>query len=171
MKTLFFTALVLLSFSVKSRAQQQDPHTRKELEKVIEDFRTSIIEKDSVKFYTLFHQAPVVWIGVDKEKSQRHFKSKNKNYKSNFFSDSPQGFIRRIVTEKEPEEEKFYDIKIEGDERIASITFSYSYWRSGEKQNWGKESWALIRANGLWKITAVLFSSEMENVTSEPKSN
>lgn len=168
MKTPLFIILITLCFHAKIQAQQLDPGIKKELEKVVADFGASIIEKDSIKFYRLFHDAPVVWIGVDKEKSHQHFLSKNKNLKNNFFKDSPRGFFRGIMEEQEPQEEKFYNVKIEGDERIAAITFDYSYWRKGKKQNWGKESWGLIRANGSWKITSVLFSVEMENIAAEP---
>lgn len=168
MKTLLFTAFIAVLFGTTVSAQQIGPQSRKELEKVVEDFRSSIIERDSAKFYGLFHEAPVVWIGVDKERSHQHFLSKDKNLKNNFFKDSPKGFFRGILSEQAEEEEKFYNVKIEGDERIAAITFDYSYWRNKKKQNWGKESWALIRANGHWKITAVLFSVEMENILPEP---
>lgn len=168
MKTFLCISLIAIGWSTTISAQQIDPQSRKELKKIVEDFRSSIIEKDSVKFYRLFHEAPVVWIGVDKEKSHQHFLSKNKNLKNNFFKDSPAGFIRGIVSEPGEEEEKFDNVKIEGDERIAAITFDYSYWSNKKKQNWGKESWALIRANGQWKITSVLFSVEMENIAPEP---
>jgi hypothetical protein len=42
MKTLLLTAFTAVLLSTKVSAQQIDPQSRKELEKVVEDFRSSI---------------------------------------------------------------------------------------------------------------------------------
>jgi hypothetical protein len=68
-------------------------------------------------------------------------------------------------------DEKFYNIQILDDGYIASVIFNYSFWEKGKKTNWGKESWAMIKTNGQWKITAVIFSSESEHVNPEPTTN
>lgn len=170
------TTLIALIFSFwtntspnpVARAQQTDSLTRKELEKVLYDFMNSIKERDSAKFYGLFYDGPVTWVGVDKEKSYQSYVKKNPKVNKNYFKSSPQSFIRSIVAEGGGEEEKFYNIRLDGDERMATVTFDYSYWSKGKKQNWGEESWALIRANGQWKITSVIFSVEMEAVVPEP---
>lgn len=165
--TLIFLYAVTL-FNVPVHAQQIDAQTRKELEKVLQDFMASIKERDSIKFYGLFYDGPVTWVGVDKEKSYQSYLKKNSKITKNYFRSGPQSFIRGIIADGEGEEEKFYNIRMDGDERMATITFDYSYWSKGKKQNWGQESWALIRANGKWKITSVIFSVEMENVVPEP---
>jgi len=64
---------------------------------------------------------------------------------------------------------KFYNININEDGYVASVTFDYSFWSHRQKQNWGKESWGLVKANGKWKIASVIFSMEFENIVPEPK--
>ncbi|HPI54170.1 MAG TPA: hypothetical protein PLU10_05720, partial [Chitinophagaceae bacterium] len=54
------------------------------------------------------------------------------------------------------------------DDVLATVIFDYSFWHDNKKLNWGKETWSLIKANGQWKITNVIFSLEMENVLKEP---
>lgn len=151
-----------------AQAQQTNTQIRKELETVMHDFMASIKTGDSTKFYKLFYDGPVTWVGVDKEQSHQYFVKKNNKLSKNYFKSSPQSFIRSIVAEGGGEEEKFYNIRMDGDERVAIITFNYSYWSKGKKQNWGQESWGLIRADGQWKIASVIFSVEMENVVPEP---
>ncbi|MCW3465845.1 hypothetical protein [Chitinophaga nivalis] len=168
MQRSIFIFLMLLDLAQAGYAQQPDKTTRKELERVVADFMKSIKTKDSTTFYQLFHSAPVVWIGVDKEKSFLHFQQQNSQAKKNYFSSSPRSFFKGIIEDSRQQEERFYNLVMTGDERVATITFDYSFWWDGKKQNWGKESWALIRANGEWKITTVLFSIEMENVVPEP---
>lgn len=171
------TTLIALIFSFwtntqpnpPAQAQQTATQTRKELEKVMHDFMASIKERDSLKFYSLFYDGPVTWVGVDKEKSYQSYVKKNSKVSKNYFKSSPQQFIRSIVAEGGDEEEKFYNVRLDGDERMATVMFDYSYWSKGKKLNWGKENWALIRANGQWKITSVIFSVEMEDVAPEPK--
>lgn len=171
MKKILITLIffwVTVQFSAPAQAQQIDAQTRTALEKVLQDFMASIKERDSVKFYSLFYDGPVTWVGVDKEKSYQSYLKKNSKIIKNYFRSSPQSFIRGIIADGDGEEEKFYNIRMDGDERVATITFDYSYWSKGKKQNWGQESWALIRANGKWKITSVIFSVEMENIAPEP---
>jgi len=54
------TLFIMLSHFVNA----QDPTREKvRIEKVVQDLRQSIIEKDAVLFNQLFHENPVVWIG------------------------------------------------------------------------------------------------------------
>jgi len=52
----------------------------------------------------------------------------------------------------EQTKKKFYNIKIDNDESIATVSFDYSFWEKGQKMNWGKESWHLVKIKDSWKI-------------------
>lgn len=125
-----------------------------------------LLKKDSVKFYTLFHKDPVVWVGVTQEKSLLEELKKDSTTKD-IFSDSYKQFY--ISFFKNEIEEKFYNVQIVEDGYIASVIFDYSFWYKKKKLNWGKESWGLIKTNGEWKITSVIFSIEYEAINPEPK--
>jgi hypothetical protein len=159
---LIFTFLTYSSFS-----QQKESNDKKEIKQVLTTFMDCLIKKDSVKFYSLFHTEPIVWVGVFKTKTQQD-RLKQDNTKKDNFGSTYQEFYRSI-SETGANEEKFYNIDIINDESIASVTFDYSFWENKKKLNWGKESWGLVKINGKWKITSVIFSLEFENVNPESK--
>ncbi|MCA6364703.1 MAG: nuclear transport factor 2 family protein [Bacteroidetes bacterium] len=155
-------ALFLLSFS-----PDQTKSDEEQIKQVVNSFMHCFEVKDSAAFYSLFHEDPVVWVGITKENTLMKYRKKNPK-EPDFFSDSYQTFYSSI-TPQEKEAEKFYNLVIHHDECIASVTFDYSFWKNGKPLNWGKESWALIKVNGQWKITSVVFSYEEENVRKEKK--
>lgn len=145
-------------------SQPKITEDKKEIQKIMKTFMDCLIKKDSTLFYSLFHSEPIVWVGVFRDKTQES-RLKNDNTKKNYFSSTYQRFYRSI-SNAGADEEKFYNIDIHEDGSIASVTFDYSFWENKRKVNWGKESWALVKAAGLWKITSVIFSLEFEDVKS-----
>lgn len=162
----FFLIFTLQASFLHGQAKAGD--AEKEIKKVMHDFMRAITDKDSTTFYSLFHAEPVAWAGTYKDKTQAARLQKNSKAKS-YFRDDYKAFIRGIISDKEPCEEKFYNLTLVCDESIASLSFDYSFWFGGKKSNWGKESWGLIKTEGKWKITSVLFSMEFENINPEPE--
>lgn len=161
--TLLFTALLLSNLSFSQKKATNDP---KEINQIINTFMSCIIKKDSIQFYNLFHNDPIVWIGVIKNKTHEVMLKKDSTRK-NYFESTYQEFYR-LISDTGTDEEKFYNITINEDGCIAAVTFDYSFWKSKIKRNWGKESWGLVKINGKWKITSVLFSLESEKINPEP---
>ena len=139
-----------------------------DIHQVIETFMDCIIHYDSVKFYNLFHKDPVTWVGVYREASQAEEMKQDSTWTHNYFNTNYKSFYRSL-SKTGKDEEKFYNIHILRDDVLATVMFDYSFWHDGKKINWGKETWGLIKADGQWKITNVIFSLEMENVKPEPK--
>ena len=54
------------------------------------------------------------------------------------------------------------------DGNVASANFDYSFWYKGKMLNWGKEIWTLVKINGVWKITTVIFSMDMTEYYHQP---
>lgn len=154
--------VILLTQSVFSQTKTD----KREIQKVLNTFMECLVKKDSIKFYNLFHEDPIVWVGVTRQRSYRSELEKNKSEKD-YFSATYKEFYRAFFNKEI--EEKFYNIQILQDGYIATVIFDYSFWNKGEKTNWGKESWGLIRTNGKWKITSVIFSIEYESINPEPK--
>jgi hypothetical protein len=158
--------VILLTQTAFSQTKKVD--NKQEIHKVLNTFMECLVEKDSIKFYSLFHTDPVVWVGVMQLKSYANELTRdsaaNDNFRANY-----KAFYRHFY-DKEVEE-KFYNINILEDGYIASVIFDYSFWGKGKKTNWGKESWAMIKTSGQWKITSVIFSLEDETINPEPKIN
>ena len=162
-QTLTFLLFIVTQFVF---GQTIKTDNKKEIYKVLNTFMECLVEKDSVKFYDLFHSEPVVWVGVTQKKTYAEELKQNNNAKDNF-SANYKSFYRYFYDKAV--EEKFSNIKIVEDGYIASVTFDYSFWQNGTKTNWGKESWGMIKTNGKWKITSVIFSLEEETINSEIK--
>lgn len=160
-----FLLVISIHFSFAQQTVKVDDKSK--LQEVLNSFMKCITTKDSVKFYSLFHNDPIVWVGVYKDKTQQKRLEKEAtalNYKT---SDYKTWF--RSISTGVPKEEKFYNIDIVEDGNIASITFDYSFWGDNKKGNWGKESWGLVNISGEWKITSVIFSMENEKISPEPE--
>jgi CubicO group peptidase (beta-lactamase class C family) len=153
----FLTAFTFCQSTTSSEKDQ--------INKVLSDFMESIQTKDSVKFYSLFHESPVAWIGTVKGKTYQDDLKRNPKAK-NYFTGSYKGFFRSIL-DPNRYEEKFYNTEITEDGHMATVMFDYSFWENDKKINWGKESWGLIKSNTGWKICSVIFSVEYENLNPE----
>ncbi|SDF91459.1 Putative lumazine-binding [Pedobacter terrae] len=132
---------------------------KKEIQCVVSQFKESIIKKDSATFNGLFHENPVVWIGVVKNRSQQKRLEGNSANRKNYFKDTYQNFFHYIM-EKGGKEEKFEKIRIINDDVIASVSFNYSFREENTITNWGSEYWHLIKAEGKWKIVSIVYSYE-----------
>ncbi|GAA0536506.1 nuclear transport factor 2 family protein [Chitinophaga japonensis] len=139
------------------------------LNEVLNTFMNSLKTKDSVSLYNLFYEGNVTWVGVYKEKTQRRRLEKDSSALDYKVADYKTWF--RSTTKGSIKEEKFYNVDIDTDGSIASVTFDFSFWAGGKKGLWGKESWGLVKINNEWKITSVIFSMEQENISPEPERN
>lgn len=166
MRRIFITFIVIL-LSQSIYGQVKATNNKQEIQMLLKTFMECFVKKDSTLFYSLFLTDPVVWIGVTQEKSYADELKKNSSA-DDFFSANYKSFYRHFYPKNV--EEKFYNIQIDEDGYIASVTFDYSFWESGKKINWGKESWAVIKTKGKWKISSVIFSLEDETINPEPKS-
>lgn len=159
-------SLILLMAATTAYAQPDGLSDKKQIENVLQSFMDCIGKKDTTSFLTLFYEGPVQWVGTMKFSSYASELKEDPKAKD-FFTGNQRSFIRS-VSGKDNCAEKFSNIRIHEDGSIAMVAFDYSFWKNGEKQNWGQESWGLIKTKGQWKITSVIFSVEMENVLPEP---
>ncbi|WP_294230299.1 hypothetical protein [Chryseobacterium sp. sg2396] len=156
MKT--FILSIFMLFSHLAVAQKYNTE-KTEIHNVIRQFKESIIRKDSAAFHSLFHENPLVWTSVVKNRSQQKRLEKNPANRKNYFKDTYQNFFRYIM-EKGHKQEKFKNIRIINDDVVASVTFDYLFLEEDKVTNWGTESWHLIKAEGKWKIVSIIYSYE-----------
>lgn len=159
MRKLVFSGL-LVSVVLSGICQQKDDNEVTEVRKVLNTFMDCLIHKDSARFYSLFQDGPVAWVGVYKPKTERQTLEKDSTAKTVFNGDYRR-FYRGILRDAATEE-KFTNIVIQSDDRVASVIFDYSFWLDGKMTNWGKESWSLVKISGKWKISSVIFSIELQ---------
>lgn len=160
-----FAALLPIAASAQDAAPVASAYTRdqarQDIGKVIEAFRTAIIEKDKPKFLALFPASgPVAWQSVIGDGNLRQMRlnkpetiKANPNPKRSHLS-----FIDGIVSEPERSEETFDNIRIDTDGEIASVAFDYRFLGDGRETNRGQEAWHLVRTDDGWKIVSVIWS-------------
>jgi hypothetical protein len=162
-----------LGLALPQAARAEEPAvSQKQIEGVIETFRTAIIRKDKDAFLKLFLKPDITWTGVLPDKSievlyaTRPKPELPRPKKS--FNSSPADFIDFIVNSPVALEETFSNVRIDTDGEVAQVWFDYSFKAGDYKQNWGKESWQMVRVESGWKIAAVVWSQEI-NPTPPPK--
>ncbi|MEO6851208.1 MAG: hypothetical protein ABI166_11275 [Mucilaginibacter sp.] len=65
-------------------------------------------------------------------------------------------------------EDKFDHIRIIEDGTVASVVMDYSFWADDKMTNWGGKYLSLIKRDGKWKITSVIYSLELTDYFEEP---
>lgn len=59
-------------------------------------------------------------------------------------------------------EEKIYNLEIRPEKYHATIDFDCSFAKNGTIENWGREYWALVKVAGEWKITSVIWTTNLQ---------
>jgi hypothetical protein len=162
----FLLASALAALSAPSFAAS-DPTDRARIEHIVEAFRVAIIKKDQASFLKLLHNESIPRIGIVTDKSLAHEKAAKKNPADpdpkKVFEGNARKFIEGIVKSPDRLEEKFENVRIDSDGDVAQVFFDYSFNANDYKENWGKESWHLVRTTDGWKISSVIWSMEFNN--------
>lgn len=161
--------IIVLLIVVQYSNVQQKNDNKKEINAIINQYSESVIKKDSVAFYTLFNDGNVTWCAALMDKSQNKEIEKRGQEKavSNYFSGSYKDFMRSLF-KYESTEDKFDNIHIIEDGTVAAVTMDYSFWANKKMTNWGGKYLALIKRDGKWKITSVIYSLELTSYFEQP---
>ena len=143
------------------------PHAKPEdvaaIRAVVESFRTSLIGKDKPAYMRLFFSdkaEDIGWQFVSEDVRLGHIRKtkpdaiKARRIPGNNFI----ALIDGAVATEEPREETFSNVKIDTDGEIASVSFDYAFLANGQKTNWGREMWQLVRTENGWKIFSVIYT-------------
>lgn len=164
-----FKIMSILLLAVFSFYGQKKNDDKKTISAIIETYSQSVIAKDSVAFYSLFNEGNVIWCAAYKDRTQaKEIEAKGEvKAGSNYFSGSYKGFMRGLFRDKTTED-KFDNIKIVEDGTVASVTMDYSFWADNKMTNWGSKYLNLIKRDGKWKITSVIYSLELIKYFKQP---
>ncbi|PXY44229.1 Cif family virulence factor [Flavobacterium hydrophilum] len=165
-----FKIMLILLLTILPFYGQQKTDNKNIILAIIDDYSKSVITKDSIAFYNLFNDGNVTWCAGYKDRTQtKEIEAKGKtNAGSNYFSGSYKGFMRGLFRYKSSED-KFDNIKIIEDGTVASVTMDYSFWADDKMTNWGSKYLNLIKRDGKWKITSVIYSLELIQYFKQPE--
>ena len=128
-----------------------------QIREVVEQFRTSIINKDKDVFSSLFLHDNIPFIAVFSEEMLAKKRLENPDY-PDVVDFGKFGAPVEMISDTDSQEEKMWNIEVQTDGYLASVHFDYSDHENGRKKAWGTESWSLVKVNSEWKITSVSFT-------------
>ncbi len=162
-----FRLLVIIILTPTFCFSQESSTDRIKLNEVIVEFKESINQKDSIRFKKLFFQDKVLFTGIMSKESEMSIKENYPEFEGIAVSDHVK-FITDICNSEKKQEEKFYNINIETDRVISSISFDYSFYSDDKMIQWGHEKWNLVYADDLWLITDVKYSIRFPDIEEFP---
>lgn len=142
---------------------------RADIEALIARFQQAIATKDKPGMAALFYNQTVVWRASGHPASREALSRMTgepaevvQNEGAYDFLDDPQLAAISI-------EERFYNPVIRSDGQIATVTFDYDFRAQGQIQNWGSESWQLVKTPDGWRILHLLFSVNLQMLVPAPE--
>lgn len=137
----------------------QDAAARKQIEQVIETFRTSIINKDKASLDALPLNDDITFSGALSDETVAAIHARRPDLGMNNVARMKyKAFADSIAASSQRQEETFSNIQIDTDGTVASVRFDYTYNVDGNKTNWGREMWGLVKSGNDWKISSVIWS-------------
>jgi len=139
----------------------------KQLHKIVKDFESAITTKDRSKYFNLFYEGTVSWVGV----SSSHDFNKNKSRADTAIAKGERAtqpmktypgdhvhFFDVIISPTKAPKITFKNVKIQHDGDVASIYFDYEFYAGDVRSAWGKKILLLVNTQSGWKINSVVFS-------------
>lgn len=174
MKPILATAalgLALFAATAPPALAENPAESRQKIEAVIKAFGKAMADKDKEGFMRLFLREDITWVGVYTDGSVARYRASLKDPaqpspKTN--AATPRKFIESIARAPEARTETFENVRIDTDGEMAQVLFDYSFMVGDYRNNWGKESWQMVRTENGWKIAAVIWSAE-ENPVPRPQ--
>jgi hypothetical protein len=128
----------------------------REIERVVEDFKTGIKMRDTRLLASLLVSADIPFVAPASPKGIKFLRDKYDPNASGLRAGGFYDFSQSIETATVPVEEKFYNVKITQDGHVAWVMFDYEFLKDNKVSHYGIETWQMMKsAEGKWKIASV----------------
>ncbi|OYY66629.1 nuclear transport factor 2 family protein [Sphingomonas sp. 28-62-11] len=138
------------------------------IEAVIERFKTAIKTKDKPGMAALFYDNKVVWRTSGHPASRDALARMQGKPTAVVEDEGAYQFLDDPRLAKIDIEERFYHPQIITDGQIATVVFNYDFRLRGAIQNWGQESWQMVKTPSGWRILHLLFSANLQMIAAAP---
>jgi len=139
-----------------------NPADTSAIQKVVDDFQLAIKKHDAKLLSTLVLNSHILFDSPWPPEAAAKFRETRDVTFNGIRAGGYEDFARFVGTSKENIEEKFYNVKITQDGNVAWVTFDYEFAVNGKSQNYGIESWQLMKVPGNeWKIFSVVWSMNL----------
>lgn len=130
--------------------------TRAQIQQLAETFRAAIVAKDGKTLCGLFI-ANSFWAQVYGDRVYADVKAQDPT-SPQIVPGNCRQFADYLGAGKERFEEKFSNLRINGDDTVASLYFDYVFLIDNQVSNSGVETWQLIHTREGWKINSLTYS-------------
>jgi ketosteroid isomerase-like protein len=135
------------------------PQDTRAINKVVEDFQTAIKTKDRKLLSTLVLNSNILFDSPMNPEDIAFVRNVHDTTFDGLRAGGYNEFARVIGMSKEALEEKFYNVKITQDGNVAWVMFDYEFIRDGKTQNYGIETWQMMKVgDDSWKIASVMWT-------------
>lgn len=164
MKKIILVVSILFFTQVSFANKASD---NKALHKIVKDFENAITTKDRSKYFDLFYQGTVSWVGVSSTNDFNKSKSRADSAREKgeaatepmkTYPGDHVHFFDVIISSTKDSKIMFDNVKTQDDGDVASIYLDYTHYVGDVKSNWGKKSLLLVNTKSGWKINSVVFS-------------
>lgn len=155
------SAQTVTALESQASTRVSTPEDIQAITKVTDDFQSALIKKDVKLLSSLMFSSNTLF---NSPASDERIQSVRARYDVNFDGVGASGypaFAEFIAKSSKPIQEKFSNIKITQDGHLAWVIFDYEFLADNIVQNYGVETWQMVKNAGKWKILSVVWSSHL----------
>lgn len=161
---LLLSSFLLVPRPGKSQASAADSLL---LQQLISAFQDAIVEKDSLAFHQLFFSPSVSFVGIMSPQTEWSIKKDHPEFQGVAVS-TQRRFIAEICRSPKAQREDFFNLAMATDGMIGTIVFDYGFYAGPRLMQWGNERWQLVKEDGRWLITDVVYSIRFPDIEPFP---
>jgi hypothetical protein len=152
--TLLLSSMLLPVFVPAAHAEPagDDAVAVAEIDIIVKAFQAAIIAKDRAALEAMFLPANNSWLMVASDPARL------KPGQPRVRPSSYRQFAESIGNSKVPVEERFHNVRIHSNGSIGTVYFDFEFVENGKVTNKGAESWHMVKTEGGWKISSMVFS-------------
>jgi ketosteroid isomerase-like protein len=126
---------------------------------VTEQFQAALRSRDVKVLSALMLNSNIMWTAPMADQRVQQIRAElDPNFDGVRASGGYNDFAHFVKDAKLPIEERFYNVKITQDGDLAWVMFDYEFVGDGKVENYGVETWQMVKRGGQWKIFSVVWS-------------
>jgi SnoaL-like domain len=153
------SAFVLCAVTLAAPLHAAD--SRAEIRRVVNAFQAAIVAHDGAALTAMFLPEHGAWLSLMDDDSYRQVKARHAGL-PRIQADDFRKFCDFVSKADKPIEEKFSNVRVEANDTVGVVYFDYVFLVDGKPTNHGDETWQLVKADGRWKISSMLYSVTLD---------
>jgi hypothetical protein len=167
---------VVLSFGLSGGAAAQVPapaeaaaaEAKDAISLVRTAFGQALKNKSLPAMKALFYEGRIEWRSTGHPASRREMERLQGSPEPVVAEHGAHELLENPVLREVHLEETFGPAVIDTDGQMAVMSFNYDFRTNGAVENWGRESWQMVKTDAGWKILSLLYSYHLPEILARP---